>query len=84
MQASTYGDVAVDDAEAVGANIDAPEYARVTSDATGRCILMLVIVDAYPGGTAIIRAEDALNAIDRSGGIHCHVTMAGSCHPEAN
>src|SRR6185295_15012759 len=58
--------VAVDDSAAVGAEINAAEDPRITSDSrvTGAAPLVLVVIDAHPSLTGINRTKDATHTRD--------------------
>ena len=56
--------VSVENAAAVGANVDPPVDARVAGDLQDQSPLVLVVIDAHPGVAFVAGAKDAGLAID--------------------
>src|SRR5579884_237904 len=54
----TTADIAVNDAAAVHAQVDAPVHTGIASNDNRIPVLVLVIVDTHPGGTTVIGTED--------------------------
>src|ERR1051325_6938804 len=68
--------VAIDDAAAVGPDVNASEDARIASDGsfTSASPLMLIVVYAHPRLTCIDRPEDATHSCD----LRCRVERCRS------
>src|SRR6202011_3855535 len=81
---SAAGQVAVHDASAVGADVDAAVDSRVAGDCLADvAVLVLVVVDTRPGGAAVVGAEDSLHATDLRDGIERRIGLTGGGLAEA-
>ena len=61
--------VSVDDAPAAGGEVNPAINARVAGDVADGAELMLVVVDAHPGGAGVIGTEEARELLDFAGQI---------------
>src|SRR6266851_7574122 len=69
--------VGVENSSAVGAEVDAAEYPRVTGNGLADpAVLMLIVVDAYPACPLINGAEHAATPADHADQVHGRVARA--------